>query len=160
MRTPFKRLGHRAILLGLGVFVAVPLGAQLGNMVFKGGFKAPEYYETLPTGRSQTNRLRGLLMGAEGSPVSNEVVRVKQMHIEHYQLDGQTNLVARAPECFFDARSKVAWSTGRLEIVGMSGTMFVEGNEGFQVRMTNSTLTISNRVRTVLRQGLVKAAKP
>ena len=160
MRIKLQGGPGQAFLLGLGLLAAVPLGAQLGNMKVRGHFKAPEFYENPLSGRSQTNRLRGLFMGAEGHPVANEVVRVTQMHIEHYQLDGQTNLIARAPECFFDQGSKVAWSTGRLEIVGMSGAMFVEGNEGFQVRMTNSTLTISNRVRTVLRQGLVKASKP
>jgi hypothetical protein len=41
----------------------------------------------------------------------------------------------------------------------MGGAMRVEGNEGFQVRMTNSTLTVSNRVRTVIRQHAVNRAK-
>jgi hypothetical protein len=150
---------HWAVLFALGLLAAVPLRGQLGNMVIR-NFKLPELYDTLLTGRSQTNRLKGLFMGAVGHPVTNEVLRFTQMHIEHYQFDGQTNLIARAPECFFDRESKVAWSTGRLEIVGMSGAMFVEGNDGFQVRMTNSTLTISNRVRTVLRQGLVKVSQP
>ncbi|PYJ00047.1 MAG: hypothetical protein DME25_21605 [Verrucomicrobia bacterium] len=94
--------------------------------------------------------------------ITNDTWRLTQMRLEHFQFDGQTNLVAQAPQCLFDEETRVAWSTGRLEIVGLHGALFVEGNEGFEARMTNSTLTISNRVRTVLRQepGAAKASKP
>jgi hypothetical protein len=53
----------------------------------------------------------------------------------------------------------VAWSTGRLEIVGLGGALVMEGRHGFQARMTNATLTVSNRVRTVIRGEWLKSAK-
>ena len=74
------------------------------------------------------------------------------MRLEHYQFDGRTNVVALAPECLFDNEARIAWSTGRLEVVGMNGVLRIVGNEGFLVNMTNSALVVSNRVRTVLRQ--------
>ena len=68
--------------------------------------------------------------------------------------------VAVAPECLFDADARVAWSTGRLDIVGMNGGITIRGNRGFQARMTDSTLTISNRVRTVIQRELVRPITP
>ena len=148
--------------LTLGLFAALQLAAQLGRFGILRGFKFPDFYDTSPTGKGQTNRLKGMLMGAVAQYITNDTWRLTQMRLEHFQFDGQTNLVAQAPQCLFDEETRVAWSTGRLEIVGLHGALFVEGNEGFEARMTNSTLTISNRVRTVLRQeqGPVKASKP
>ena len=130
----------------------LPLAGQLSRRFKARDVKFPEFYENQMTGRSQTNRLKGLLMGAEGQYLSNEVFLVTQMRLEHYQPDGRTNVVAKAPQCLFDNEARVAWSTGRLEVIGINGGLTIEGNEGFQVSMTNSALVVSNRVRTVLRQ--------
>jgi hypothetical protein len=54
----------------------------------------------------------------------------------------------------------VAWSTGRLEIVGMGGALTIHGNQGFQASLTNSILIISNRVRTVIERGLLNESQP
>jgi hypothetical protein len=147
-------------VLLLAVALVGPLAGQIREGFRGSAWKFPEYYELPLIGRSQTNRLKGMILGEHGQHLSNRVFRVTHMHLEHYELDGRTNLLARAPECLFDMETRVAWSTGRLEIVGMGGAMHVEGNAGFQARMTNSVLLISNRVRTVIRQDLVKSSKP
>lgn len=164
MTTPETHQSARRKLLlsvGLGALIGGPLLAQLSQTAIIRGFKFPELYE-LPkvAGGSQTNRMKGLFVGVEGHTISNDVVRFKGVRIEYYGLDNKTNMTAVAPEAFFERDSRIAWSTGRLEIVAMDGAMRVEGNEGFQVRMTNSTLTISNRVRTLIRQDVVNRAKP
>jgi len=147
-------------LLLIALLLALPLAGQIREGSRSSFWKFPEYYELPLIGRSQTNRLKGMMLGQAGHHLSNRVFRVTQMHLEHYELDGKTNLIARAPECFFDMESRVAWSTGRLEIVGLGGAMHVEGHTGFEAQMTNSLLFISNRVRTVVRQELVKSSKP
>lgn len=147
-------------LLVLAAALALPVIGQIRSGIQATGWKFPERYELPLMARGQTNRLKGMLMGAQGRHLSNQVYRVNQMQLEHYELDGKTNLIARAPECLFDMDERIAWSTGRLEIVGLAGAMRMEGNEGFEARMTNSTLTISNRVRTVLRQNLPRITKP
>ena len=148
------------LCLVLAMLLSVSLLAQLSQNNVIRGFKLPERYETLAVGRGQTNRMRGIFIGAEGHTISKDLVRFIGVRIEHFGLDGMTNMVVVAPEAFFDNKPRVAWSTGRLEIVAMGGAMRVRGNEGFQVRMTNSTLTISNRVRTVIRQDVVNRVKP
>lgn len=140
--------------------LSFPLSGQI-RQGFKGvGSRYPEFYELPSTGRAQTNRLKGLFFGSEWQHLSNKVFRVNGMRIEHYELSGSTNLVATAPECLFDAEARVAWSTGRLEIVGMSGGLTIHGTRGFFARMRESTLTISNKVRTTLQREFIGPILP
>ena len=138
----------------------LPLAGQLSRRFKARDVKFPEFYENPMTGKSQTNKLKGLLMGSEGQYLSNELFLVTQMRLEHYQPDGRTNVVAKAPQCFFDNEARVAWSTGRLEVIGVNGGLRITGNQGFQVQMTNSSLIVSNRVRTVLRQESTNRFNP
>lgn len=148
------------LVAGVMTLLAAPLLGQI-RAGFKGsGSKYPEYFELPLTGGSQTNRLRGMFFGNEWQHLSNKVFRVTAMRIEHYEMSGSTNLIAIAPECLFDADARVAWSTGRLDIVGMNGGIAIRGNRGFQARMGDSTLTISNKVRTVIQRELVRPITP
>ncbi len=149
-----------SLVVALGLLVGARSSAQLSRVAIFRGFKVPEFYDNPLTGKGQTNRLKGMLQGAVAQYVTNDLWRLTEMRLDHYQLDGQTNLVARAPECLANTDTHVAWSTGRLEIVGLRGALFVEGNEGFEARMTNSTLLISNRVRCIFRHDPVNPSQP
>lgn len=142
------------LALGIAALLAVTATAQIRGGFKGSGSKYPEYYPSVPGTGTQTNRLRGLFFGQDWQHLSNRVFRVNGMRIEHYEFTGTTNLVAVAPECLFDAEARVAWSTGRLEIVGQEGAVTLQGNRGFFATMTNSTLMISNRVKTSIRREL------
>ena len=145
---------------GLVALLVWPLSAQI-RAGFKGsGSKYPEFYPLPLTGGSQTNRLRGMFLGDQWQHLSNKVFRVTEMRIEHYAVNGATNLVAVAPECLFDAEARVAWSTGRLEIIGNSGAVTIHGQRGFFARMSDSTLTISNQVKTAIQRDFVGSFAP
>lgn len=120
------------------------------NIVF------PEYFEKAVVSGQQTNQLKGRLTLAEGEYLTNGLILGKVMQLDQYTPEGRTNLVARAPECLFSPTTRAAWSTGRLEILAMDGQFTMVGNEGFEASLTNSTLTVSNRVRTVFKQSLMK----
>jgi hypothetical protein len=144
----------------LALALAAPLVAQV-QQGFKGsGWKFPEYYETPLPGERRTYPLKGLISGEQGRHLSNNFYFVTGMLLEHYEWSGVTNVVARAPECLFDMQARVAWSTGRLVIVGNGGELTIAGNHGFRATMTNSTLIISNRVRTVIQRGLLSKSRP
>ena len=129
--------------------VAAPLVAQV-QQGFKGtALKFPEYYEIPLLGKNRTYPLKGLFSGEQGRHLSNSIYFVTAMRLEHYDLDGATNLLARAPECLFNMDTHMAWSTGRLEIVGMGGALTIRGQQGFRANLTNSTLIISNRSSTL-----------
>jgi hypothetical protein len=154
-----SRPGFGGLLL-IALVGTVPLVAQI-QQGFRGtAWKFPEYYETPLPGAKRTYPLKGLISGAQGRHLSNDLYLVSGMRLEQYAWEGPTNLLARAPECFFKADTRVAWSTGRLEIVGMGGRLTIEGNQGFQATMTNATLIISNRVRTVLERSPLNEYRP
>ena len=158
-----RRIASRPSIGGvvlLGFVLALPLAGQIRQGFTGTAWKFPEFYESALAIKGQSIPLKGMLLGGEGRHLSNRVFRVKDMRLEQYALDGRTNLIARAPDCLFDQSDRVAWSTGALEIVAMDGAMFIEGHQGFQVRMTNSTLNISNRVRTVIQHDFARTLKP
>jgi hypothetical protein len=148
-----------AVLLFLSS-AAPSIFAQAGRIVRAKDFKHAEFYEKTGADRGQTNQLRGLILGVEADFLSSDLVAFKQMRLESYDPQGRTNLVAQAPHCWFDQRKRIASSPGRLEVRGAEDRLFIEGNEGFLFRMTNSSLVLSNRVRTVIRQDLVRSATP
>lgn len=163
MRTNGQRSASTRSGLGwpllLVLAVAAPLVAQI-QQGFKGtALKFPEYYEMPLPGKNRTFPLKGLFSGEQGRHLSNGIYFVTAMRLEHYEMDGATNLLARAPECLFNMDTRVAWSTGRLEIVGRGGALTIHGNQGFQANLTNSTLIISNRVRTVIQRSLLNESK-
>ena len=141
------------------LLLAVSLPGQISRLAKGRDVKFPEFYESQKGDPIQTNRLRGLLMASQGQYLSNDMFLLTQMRLEHYRVDGETNLIAQAPECLFNADSRVASSTGRLEIVGMNGAFVVQGQRGFEVRMTNSTMSLSNRVRTMIRLDLLSSSR-
>ena len=143
----------------LALALAAPLVAQIQQGFKSTAWKFPEYYETPLPGEKRSYPLKGMISGEQGRHLSNSVYFVTGMLLEHYAVEGATKLLARAPECLFNADTRLAWSTGRLEIVGRGGALTVEGNRGFQANMTNSTLIISNRVRTVIQRGLLNQSK-
>jgi hypothetical protein len=164
MQTRFgKRQCHRrrpAAAALLILILTIPMAlveAQLNRSAHGRNIVYPEYFEKAVLAGQQTNQLKGRLKLAEGDYLTNGLVLGKTMQLDQYTPDGNTNLVARAPECLFDPNTRAAWSTGRLEILAMDGRFFMAGNEGFAASLTNNTLILSNRVRTILKQSLMKA---
>lgn len=117
----------------------------------------PEYYEVAATG--PTNQLKSLVRGAEAVPVTGNVWSLKQMQIESYDPAGRTNFAGRAPECLADLDTRVASSTGRLELAMAQGRLSLTGL-GFWCCLTNNHLIVSNRVRTVIHYSLLQSTTP
>jgi hypothetical protein len=138
------------------IVMAPVVHAQLNRTARGRNIVFPEYYEKAVLSRQQTNQLKGRLTLMEGEYLPSGLILGKTMQLDQYTPDGHTNLVARAPECLFNPTNRAAWSTGRLEIVAMDGRFIMSGNEGFEASLTNTTLTLSNRVRTVFKQSVMK----
>ena len=158
MRSMAHNGSQRALMIIAGGVAAVCVlsaaWAQFGNAGVARGFKVPEFYDQEP---GQTNRpLKTLITGAEAQPNAAGSWAVKQMEIETYERSGDTNIIARAPECAVDPAKRVVWSTGRLEVKAANGQFLTEGNEGFFCRMSNTVLVLSNRVRTTINRQLVQ----
>jgi hypothetical protein len=107
-------------------------------------FTSSTYYE--PPHETQ---LKMKLSGAEASPLPGGLLDVKRLRIETFGLDGKPESVVSAPQCIYAPLDGAANSSGKLEMQTSDGKLRVEG-EGFLWRQTNSLLTISNHVHTVI----------
>ncbi len=133
--------------------LALALTGQVGEL-FK-GFKLP-YYESA-SGKNPKSFLKSQFTGGEARMLSNGLVSVtKGVRIEDLLADGKTNLIATAPQCVVDSKSRVAYSTSRLEVETANGQLTIQG-EGFFYQQTNFSLTLSNRVETTIHRELLRS---
>lgn len=110
-------------------------------------FTSVEYF---PAPNQQ--QMRSRLSGAEAQPLPGGLLAIKGLKLETFGLNGRPEIVVNAPECTYDQLNGTASSPGRLQVQYQEGKIRVEG-EGFLWRQTDSFLTISNRVSTVLEIG-------
>src|SRR5439155_27212100 len=59
-----------------------------------------------------------------------------------------------APQCVYDSSNHIINSSGPLRAQTSDGKFLIEG-EGFLWQQTNTSLTISNRVHTIIHQDLL-----
>lgn len=117
-------------------------------------FKVPEYYEA-PNQR----QLKSLLVGAVAEPNADGQIKVTKLRVETYRENGAVESVVEAPECVYNYKTREASSTGQIEARTGDDRMSIQG-EGFLLTLTNKSLTISNNVRTVIRDLGNKPFKP
>ncbi len=149
--------------LTVAVLLAVVLAAraQLSQRIKGKNFTFLEYYEPEVGVKSQTNRIKNILRGAEGQSLTADLIRIRQMRLENYPPAGPgTNLIAQSPEAWFDKEAGVITSTTRLDLVTSGGQIVMRGESGFLFAMETSALLVSNRVRTVIQDAGLKGRKP
>ncbi|HXR46927.1 MAG TPA: hypothetical protein VN784_05745 [Candidatus Limnocylindrales bacterium] len=131
-------------LIELGLFAVAR--AQSNVVGHASDFTSAEYY---PAPNQQ--QMKSRLSGAEAQPLPGGLLAIKQLKLETFGPDGKSEIVVNAPECVYDQLSGTASSAGRLQ-VQYQGKIRVAG-EGFLWRQSDSFLTISNRISTVLQFG-------
>jgi len=141
LQRPLRRAA-RIVPAGLALFVCLAPG-QTGTTTVK-NFSVPEYYD--PPHETQ---IKSLLQGAEAEPESGGLVRIRELRLQTFHLNGEFDMLVQAPGCVFDSVGRTASSPGRLQVRTADGSFYLEG-EGFLWQQTNVNLIISNQVRTVL----------
>ena len=134
--------------------VAPGVRAQQNGVQHANNFTTTEYYE--PPHQQQ---IKSILSGAEALPQPGGLLIIKQLKLEMFNLDGKLEWVVNAPECVYDTFKGVANSPGHLQVRTGDGKFRVEG-EGFLWRQSDSFLTISNNVRTVVENEAKMNTKP
>ena len=132
-------------LIELGLFAVAR--AQSNVVGHASDFTSVEYY---PAPNQQ--QMKSRLSGAEAQPLPGGLLAIKGLRLETFELNGKPEIVVNAPECTYDQLNGTASSPGRLQVQYQKGKIRVEG-EGFLWRQSDSFLTISNRVSTVLEFG-------
>jgi hypothetical protein len=93
--------------------------------------------------------MKSRLSGAEAQPEAGGLLVIKQFRLEMFDTNGAVEMVAKAPDCVYDTLHGVASSQSHLWVESGDGKSHVEG-DGFLWQQTNSFLTISNNVHTVI----------
>jgi hypothetical protein len=141
---------------GAGLLFAVAPGvhAQRDSVQHANNFTSTEYY-----GSTNQQQIKSILSGAEALPQPGGRLIIKQLKLEMFYPDGRLEWVVEAPECVYDTFKGVANSPGHLQVRTGDGKFRVEG-EGFLWRQSDSFLTISNNVRTVVESAAKMNTKP
>ena len=135
----------RASALAIFLFAGTGAPAQTLPAGHAMGFTTESYFEA-----PHDQQVKIKLSGADASPLPGGLLDVKQMRVETFTADGKPELVVRAPQCTYaPLDGGVASSAGHIELQTADGKFHVEG-EGFLWRQNDSSLTISNRVRTLI----------
>jgi hypothetical protein len=127
--------------LALGFFA---VRAQQNTASHASDFSSVEYFEP-----PHQTLMKSRLSGAEAQPQPGGLLAIKQFKLEMFDTNGLLQVVVKAPECVYDTQSGLANSAGHLRVETADGKSHVEG-DGFLWRQTNSFLTISNNVHTVI----------
>ena len=98
------------------------------------------------------------LSGAEASPMPGGLLEVKKLKVETFNTGGKSEVVVKAPQCTYAPIDGVASSPGHLELQTGDGKLRVEG-DGFLWRQNESSLTISNHVRTTINADIFSDRK-
>jgi hypothetical protein len=136
-----------ACAVAWGWFVS-PVLAQTSSVGTASDFKTSEYFDP-----PHENQVKLLVTGAEAQMQSGGRYLIRNLKLETFRENGQRELTVEAPECLFDSARRVASSAGHLQVEAGDGRFRVEG-DGFlcNLQSDKSSLTISNRVRTLIRE--------
>ena len=107
-------------------------------------FNSLEYFA--PPHQQQIKRR---LSGAQAQSLPGGLLLVKQVKIEVYDVNGKLQMSAHAPECIYDPINGEANSPGEVHMQSGDGAVRTDG-DGFLWRQSDSFLTISNQVQTVV----------
>ena len=95
-------------------------------------------------------QVKTLLEGAKADMLpGGRSFLITDTKLSTFSTNGTLEMVAQTPQCIYDSTLKTVSSAQRLQVWTADG-MFTEG-QGFFLQLTNSSLIISNRVRTTIR---------
>jgi lipopolysaccharide export system protein LptA len=145
------RCGRQLLLGALAVWLGLCPGhlpAQEPLAVKGRNFRAvPEYYP--PPHEAQ---MKSLLEGAEAEQRSASQVLVTKAKLQTFAENGEPELVIETPQCLYDSQFHWVSSAASLHVRSADGRFSTDG-EGFLWQQTNSSLTISNRVHTIVHEA-------
>ena|SRR5579863_6871032 len=115
------------------------------------GFTTDMYYE-----QPHEQQVEMRLSGSEALP-DGSMLDIKDLKVEMYNTNGVMLLRAHAPQCTYAPLENLANSPGYLDLDSGDGRFHIDGEGfGFVFQQTNSWLTLSNHVHTVIQAGMLK----
>lgn len=140
--------GKTIFAAGAAAFLLTAAGvrAQLPPTGYITNFSSVVYYEP-----PNDQQVKMRLSGAEAASLPDALVDLKKMKVEKFDPGGKLEAVVEAPQCYYSLLDGVANSAGHLELKSGDGKFRIrtEG-DGFLWRQNEQSLSISNRVHTVI----------
>lgn len=140
--------------VGPALWLAAHAQEQVPPMGYATNFSSAAYYES-----PHEQQVKMRLSGSEVRPLPDARYDLKNMKIEKFSVDGRLEAVAVAPQCVYAPLDRVASSAGHVELMSGDGRFRVEG-DGFLWQQDDSSLVISNHVRTVIKTRLTNLSIP
>jgi lipopolysaccharide export system protein LptA len=146
-----KRFLHGAALgaVGVGLLLSVLGRAQVLEGTAKRGVHA-QYNQ-------KSGKPEWLASYLSATQIAGDTELIEGLQLVLFTPEGQSNLVVTTPACVFDLRSKVVSSTNALQARSVSGELSLTG-EGFECRLADENLIVSNRVHAAIRKDWLNAS--
>jgi hypothetical protein len=119
----------------------LPTGADAGD------FSSVEYFDA-----PHQQQIKSEISGAEAEPVEGGLLRIKQMKLERFEVDGKAQLIVNAPECVYNPANGEAYSPGEVHMQTFGDQQLWMDGQGFLWRQSESFLIISNHVQTIFQK--------
>ncbi len=136
------------LALGLLLLAGLAHGQRLIEVT--GGFKFVETYG--PPHETQT---KWLLEGTKIVPLTEGRYLMTEPKLQTFSEAGEREMIIEAPQATLDQNEHTISSPGSLRVQTADGKFSIEG-EGFLWQQTNSALSISNQVHTVVHPELLQ----
>jgi lipopolysaccharide export system protein LptA len=145
-----KRLLHDTALsaVGVGLLLSICARAQVLEGTAKKGVHA-QYNQ-------KTGKPEWVATYLSASQFAGDTELIEGLQLVLFDSEGRSNLVVATPQCLFDLRTKVVSSTNALQARSVSGELSLEG-EGFECRLADDHLVVSNRVHAVIHKEWLNA---
>ena len=135
-------------LTALSGIIYAASGGSGGSGGVQRKIKFPEYDRA-------SGRVTSMLSGEKAVPQRNGTVLIEGVRLETYQYGNsgrKVDLIIETPQCFFNFRTRVVTSEGIMKMRRANGSAALVGR-GFKWSQRTSELTITNSVRTIMRDG-------
>src|SRR5262249_47196715 len=129
--------------VALVIFYALSVALTRAQPIEGSNFKVAEIFDA-----PNEKQIKDLIEGVRWRHQGSQTV-VYDAKVQRFRTNGAVELIIEAPECFYDEKQKEVNSAGPVQFRTGDGRFNLSG-VGFLWLQTNSTLYISNQVRTVV----------
>jgi hypothetical protein len=138
------------IFLFIFIFALCAQAQQNLPIVSATNFNANTYFEP-----PNQQKVKMKLFGAQASPQPNSQFELKNLKLELFGTNGDSQVIVLAPQCTYAPLAGTANSAGHLQLLMNGGKFRVEG-DGFFWRQNELYLSISNHVHTTIEAATEK----
>jgi hypothetical protein len=135
---------QNSILIFLFIFALRAQAQQTLPIISATNFNANTYFEP-----PNQNRVKMKLTGAQAIPRPNSQLDLKNLKVEMFGTNGDSQVIVLAPRCTYAPLDGTANSAGHLQLLMSDGKFRVDG-DGFLWRQNELSLSISNHVHTII----------